>query len=212
MLTLEPCIVPKGACVTRRNRFRFCGHNLHVAMVKTNKKRRHLSSLGTTKLSRCVGWERYRRAPEETTTMTTNKQQNEARDKEHDAQSSDDPWADVVCAIRDDLRAFWGLWGFIIGPRLDPGIPGTYEDASKWNGDGVNLALVFSRLRGLTNQVKTIADHYIPKTPDEQAVHAKVKSLLVDSEHEHKDLQCIFIRKMLLYAIYPGFEYPYPVD
>ena len=143
-------------------------------------------------LSSCVGWERYRPIdpPTEETTTTTNKPQKVTRGKDPVTPPVDHMWNDVVHAIRDDLRAFWGLWESDIAPRLDRGLPVTYQDARKWKGDNVDLADVFSRLRCLTSQVKTIADNYVPKSPNEQFVHACVKSLLTNTEKEYKGFQC----------------------
>ena len=53
-------------------------------------------------------------------------------------------WDDVVHAIRDDLRVFWGLWATHIGPRLDPGVPLDYETFKEWKADNVDTACVFS--------------------------------------------------------------------
>ena len=185
-----------------------------VKIKNTGHRRRRLASSGMSKLSSCVGWERYRciDPPPSEEITTTNKPPTVARDTDPATPPADHQWDDVVHAIRDDLRAFWGLWESDIAPRLDPGLPVTYEVAAKWKGGDVDLADVFSRLRCLTRQVRTITDNYVPTSPDEQRIQARVKSLLTDSEKEYKGYQCLFIHEMLVCAQMPGFVYPRPVD
>ena len=57
-------------------------------------------------------------------------------------------WDDVVHAIRDDLRAFRGLWETDIARRLGPGVPMTYQDAKAWKPENTEDTVgIFARLR-----------------------------------------------------------------
>ena len=125
---------------------------------------------------------------------------------------ADHLWDDVVHAIRDDLRAFWGLWDTDIAPRLDRGLPVTYKDAEEWNGDNVDVVLVFSRLRCLTSEVKTITDTYVPRTSIEERVLNRVQSLLRDLRTETQASMRMFVEELMVYAAVTDFVYPRPVD
>jgi hypothetical protein len=189
-----------------------------MVTIKNIRRHQRPAWLCRSRLSQCVGWERYRSAdqtpppPQEEPIQRSTSNEPQNKPPTNNEPVEDDPWADVLCAIRNDLRAFWGLWESVIAPRLDPGLPVTYKDAAKWKGDGVDLDLVFSCLRRLTRQVKPIIDNHVPKTSESQAVHARLKSLLADAEKDYKPLQCIFIKQLLLYADMPDFAYPHPVD
>jgi Ethanolamine utilization protein EutJ (predicted chaperonin) len=121
-------------------------------------------------------------------------------------------WDDVVCAVRDDLRAFWGLWDTHIAPRIDSGLPVTYNDAEQWNGDNVDVAHVFSQLRCLTRKVKAITDAYIPRTSIEERVLNCVQSLIRDLRKEKQATLRMFVEELMVYAAAPDFVYPRPVD
>ena len=71
---------------------------------------------------------------------------------------SDHKWDDVLRAIDEDLRAFWGLWTTVILPRLDPNIPTERETVKVWNGDGVDISNVWVQTEDLQAQVKKLVD------------------------------------------------------
>ena len=121
-------------------------------------------------------------------------------------------WDDVVCAIRDDLRAFWGLWDTHIAPRIDGGLPVTYNDAEEWNGDNVDVARVFSQLRCLTCKVKTITDAYVPRTAIEKRVLNRVQLLIHDLRIEKQSKLRQFVEELMVCAAAQDFVYPRPVD
>ena len=127
---------------------------------------------------------------------------------------ADHMWDDVLHAIRDDLRALWGLWDTDIAPRLDSGLPVTQKDAEDWKGDNVDVVRVLARLRSLTSQVKIITDTYVPKTSIEERVFYIVNSLLakLNREQEDRDKLCMFVYGIVVYADVPDFVYPRPVD
>ena len=123
-------------------------------------------------------------------------------------------WDDVVLAIREDLRAFWGLWETDIAPRLDPGVPVTYDDARTWKVDNIDVDRVYSRLQGLTRQVKGITDAYAPKTSIEERVLYCVKSLFpyLDRVQEDKINLQLFVELVVVTIPIPDLVYPRPVN
>jgi hypothetical protein len=124
-------------------------------------------------------------------------------------------WDDVVCAVRDDLRAFWGLWESDIAPRVDGGLPVTYKDAVEWNGDNVDVVRVLSQLRCFTRLVATMTDNWVPKTSFEKRVLFCVQSLILNLDCCKRDDKAnlqLFIQCILGDAQVPEFVYPRPVN
>ena len=123
-------------------------------------------------------------------------------------------WDDVVLAIREDLRAFWGLWETDIAPRLAVGIPVTYDDSEKWEANNVDIVQLLFKLRFLTHQVKDITDHYTPKTSIEERVLKVIKLVLKNLDYKQEDRLNVrlFVADMIVSAKVPDFVYPRPVD
>ena len=129
--------------------------------------------------------------------------------------SQDRVWDDVVHAIREDLRAFWGLWVTVIAPRLGEGIPTKYQDAKEWKVDNIDTVLVVFRLRCLTRQVEAITETWVPNTSIEKRVLTCVKflfTLLNCPKREDKDNLRLFVRDILTNVDIEDFVYPLPVD
>ena len=76
---------------------------------------------------------------------------------------TDHKWDDLLRAIDEDLRAFWGLWNTVILPRLNPNIPTDFEVMKGWNGDGVDMTDVWVQTEDLQAQVKQLLDKRPPK-------------------------------------------------
>ena len=118
-------------------------------------------------------------------------------------------WDDVVHAIRDDLRVFWGLWETDIAPRLDPGIPVTHDASVAWKMDNIDIGCVLDRLRSLARQVKTITDQHIPKTATDERLLVDVRSLLA---YLDRGQLLLFVQWIIVEMKLPQFVYPRPVD
>jgi hypothetical protein len=85
---------------------------------------------------------------------------------------TDHKWDDMLRAINDDLRAFWGLWTTVISPRLDPKIPTDWEVMKIWNADDVDISDVWDQIEKLQAQVKNLVDKRIMKPEDAHILRA----------------------------------------
>ena len=58
-------------------------------------------------------------------------------------------WDDVLRAIHEDPRAFWGLWSTVIAPRFGLCVPRTLKENNQWTASNVNISEVIFQLGGL---------------------------------------------------------------
>jgi hypothetical protein len=124
----------------------------------------------------------------------------------------DHKWDDVLRAINEDLRAFWGLWTTVVLPRLDPNIPTDWEAMRVWNGDDVDMAKVWNQTEKLQAQVKKLIDERQTK-PGEECCWRCLNGL-VTSKYTERSKICfwVFTGRIEAFGCTPGLVYPLPVD
>jgi hypothetical protein len=121
-------------------------------------------------------------------------------------------WDDVLQAINDDLRAFWGLWSTVVLPRLDPNIPTDWETMKAWNGDGVDMAKVWYETEKLQEQVKKLIDERQTK-PGEERNWGCLNGLVTCRYFpSNKTTFQMFVYRIIAFEKTPGLAYPMPVN
>ena len=135
---------------------------------------------------------------------------------EHPAK--DHMWDDVLQAIHEDPRAFWGLWSTVIAPRLGPGVPQTYKEKEAWTGSNVNITEVIYRLSDLGRRLADlIADNKLIIGEAEASMYRMIlrnindEALRTPGDEQLKELKCT-IGIILYVNTVPKFVYAMPVD
>ena len=137
-------------------------------------------------------------------------------EKERQLTVSQDPedhmWDDVLRAIDEDLRAFWGLWNTVILPRLDPNIPTEWEVMRVWNGDGMAITNVWDKTEKLLTQVKKLIDERQTK-PGEEQIWGCLNALVTSQYPERSKTNLrSFTSRIVAFGCTPCLTYPMPVD
>ena len=127
--------------------------------------------------------------------------------------TDDHKWDDILRAIDEDLRAFWGLWNTVILPRLNPNIPTEREAMDEWNGDGVDMNDVWIQTEDLQAQVKELIDKRQTK-PEEERSWGCLNGLVAPSQYpeRNKTYFGLFMFRIRLVECSPGLIYPMPVN
>jgi hypothetical protein len=158
------------------------------------------------------------RHPDTATKEALNDNQNEKPSIEDEVRlmASDNPtdhkWDDVLQAINDDLRAFWGLWNTVVLPRLDPNFPTDWEVMEMWDGEGVDIVNIWDQTEKLQAQVKKLIDERRTK-PGEECSWRCLDGL-VTSHYPEKSKICFwsFTSRIVAFGCTPCLAYPLPVD
>jgi hypothetical protein len=128
-------------------------------------------------------------------------------------------WDDVLQAIHEDPRAFWGLWSTIIAPRLGQGVPQTYKEKTVWTASNVNINEVIARLMNLGKRVADVIENneLIIKEEAEATAYETIlrninnEALKIPGDEQLKDLKRA-IGIIIHVNATPRFTYAMPVD
>ena len=128
-------------------------------------------------------------------------------------------WDDVLQAIHEDPRAFWGLWSSVIAPRLGPDVPQTLKENDKWTGSNANITEAIFRLMNLGRRLANLIEDnkLIIKQESEVVMYTMLlrninnDTLKTPGEKQFKDLTCI-IGMILGVNATARFTYAMPVD
>ena len=134
----------------------------------------------------------------------------------------DDPaehmWDDVLRAIHEDPRAFWGLWSTVIAPCLGPGVPETFKEKDMWTASNVDITEVVSRLMNLGRRLAgLIADNELILEEDQASVYGVIlkninnEALCIPGDEQLTSLKRA-IGILLYTSTLPKFLYAMPVD
>ena len=136
--------------------------------------------------------------------------QSDVGEAEGQGHPADHKWDDILRAIDEDLRAFWGLWNTVIVPRLDPNIPTERAGMREWDGNDVDIATVWLRMDTLQAKVKTLMAHRRMK-PEEQRSWGCLERL-VTSVYPDKSKKCFRSFAMRIIGFQEMVPYPMPVN
>ena len=124
---------------------------------------------------------------------------------------ADHKWDDVLRAIDEDLRAFWGLWETVIAPRIDANLPRTLHATEGWNVDDVDVTNVWHQLERMQSLVMDLISRREPK-PEEGRVLASLGRFMVPYKEKGAIYLRLFIVRITTFAQVPGIVYPMPVN